>query len=61
MNDLPNKEMFHPREVAKFLSIARSTIYLWIHTGQIEAVKLPGKTYRIRKSEILRMQKNTLD
>jgi excisionase family DNA binding protein len=61
MNQLPEKELLRPDEVASFLSVAKSTIYSWICTGELEGVKLLGKTIRIRRDEVLRIQKSTLD
>ena len=61
MTDLPQKSLLRPDEVARFLSVAPSTIYSWICTGQLEGVKLPGKTLRIRREEVERIQKSTLD
>lgn len=61
MESLPNKALLRPDEVARFLSVAPSTIYSWICTGQMEGVKLPGKTIRIRREEVEKIQRSTLD
>jgi excisionase family DNA binding protein len=57
----PSKVLMRPRKVADTLNVAPSTIYYWIATGRLEAVKLPGKTLRIRKSVVDDAQKDTLD
>lgn len=57
---LPDKELFRPSELPKYLSVSKSTIYSWIETGQLEAVRLAGKTIRIKRETILNLQKSTL-
>lgn len=61
MEKLRQKELLSPREVANLLSVAKSTVYYWITTGRLEAVKLPGKTLRIRRSAVEDAQKSTLN
>jgi len=61
MTDLPNKTWFRPREVAEYLSLHRKTIYLWVNEGKIDAVRLIGKTIRIHRNEIKRVQKMYFD
>jgi len=61
MSELPNKALLRPDEVAKYLSVKRSIVYLWIKTGQMEGVKLPGKTIRVRREEVIRIQKSTIE
>jgi excisionase family DNA binding protein len=60
MTDLPKNELMRPKKAAETLDVSRSTIYYWIATGRLEAVKLPGKTLRIRKSAVDDAQKSTL-
>jgi excisionase family DNA binding protein len=52
MTTLPDKELLRPSKVAKMLDVARSTIYYWIATGQMDAVKPAGKTLRIPRSAV---------
>ena len=53
---LPNKEYLRPDEVANYFSLSVKTIYGWIDSGQIEAVKVgPNKTVRIRREEVENM------
>lgn len=42
MNGLPNKDLLRPNEVAIYFSVSRKTIYSWVDTGKIEAVKVNG-------------------
>jgi excisionase family DNA binding protein len=60
MNDLSKNDLMRPKKAAETLDVSRSTIYYWIATGRLEAVKLPGKTLRIRKSAVDDAQKSTL-
>jgi excisionase family DNA binding protein len=50
MFTLPDKPLLRPDEVAKFWSVSVKTIYRWIDTGIIQAVK-KGGTVRIPRSE----------
>jgi excisionase family DNA binding protein len=61
MGKLPEKELLRPDEVAKYFSLALSTIYTWIDTGKLEAVKLAGKTIRIKREVVIELQKSTLN
>jgi excisionase family DNA binding protein len=60
MKTLPDKELLRPDEVAKYFSVALSTIYTWIETGKLEAQKIAGKTIRIKRETIINAQKSTL-
>ena len=60
MSTLPNKELLRPDEVAVYLSVTRKTVYQWIDTGKMEAVKI-SRLIRIPRSSVLKFQKSTLD
>lgn len=46
------KEVFYTiEEVAIMLKVAYLTVYRWIQSGRLEAVKA-GKQYRIRQSQL---------
>jgi excisionase family DNA binding protein len=45
-------EMLKPRDVAKMLNVSHSTVTRWVRLDQIRYVKLPGGTYRIPRSEV---------
>ncbi len=58
MNNLPNKALLRPDEVADYFSVDVRTVYLWIEEGVIQnAVKITKKTIRIPREEVIRMQK----
>jgi len=50
MADLPTKSLLRPKEVARFWSVSVKTIYRWIDTGILPAVK-KGGTLRITREE----------
>ncbi len=53
---LPEKDLLRPDEVAKYLSISVKTIYGWIATGKVDAVKVgPSRLIRIRRIVVERM------
>lgn len=41
------KQHVTPAEAAKLLSVAKLTVYNWIKSGKLPAVRLGGKTLRI--------------
>jgi excisionase family DNA binding protein len=51
MTGLPDKELLRPDEVAKYLSVTRKTVYLWVDSGILEAVRV-CKLLRIRRTEV---------
>lgn len=53
MNNLPNKALLRPDEVAAYFSVTERTIRSWIKTGKIEAIKIVG-TVRIPREAILK-------
>lgn len=40
------------REVADHLRVSNQTVYRWIESGQIEAVRVGPKVYRIRQDAL---------
>lgn len=56
MNTIPDKERFRPDEAAKILEVSRKTIYDWISTGQMEAVRIGKKLLRIPREELVKKQ-----
>lgn len=59
MTTLPQKSLLRPAKVAEILDVNLSTVYLWISTGKLEAIKLPGGTLRIHRSVIEELQQHT--
>jgi len=57
MNDLPNKPLLRVDECATYFDVHRSTIYLWINHGILEAEKIRG-TIRIPRDSILACRMN---
>ena len=57
--NLPTKSLLRPAKVAEILDVNLSTIYWWISTGKLEAIKLPGGTLRIKRSVIEELQQHT--
>lgn len=61
MNPIPNKDNFRPNEAAKILEVSVRTIYGWIATGQMEAIKIGNKLLRIPREEIIKQQKPAIN
>lgn len=59
MTNLPPKSLLRPAKVAEILDVSLPTIYYWISTGKLEAIRLPGKTLRISRLVIERLQQHT--
>ena len=55
MTDLPEKPLWRVDEVAAYFDVARSTVYLWIDHGLLEAEKLRG-VIRVTRQSILRLR-----
>jgi excisionase family DNA binding protein len=56
MTSLPNKDLLRPDEAAKYFSVTTKTIYVWIHDGKLEAVKIAGTVTRIKRESCLKCQ-----
>lgn len=54
-------DLLRPAKVARIFDVAPSTIYYWIATGQLEAVKPAGKTIRIPRAAVDAKIKSTLE
>ena len=61
MNTLPEKELLRPDEVAQYYSVSRSTVYSWISDGRLLAIKVAGKTLRIPRKSLKRIEDDQLD
>lgn len=61
MNNLPDKELFRPDEVACFLGVSRQTIYLWIKTGILPAKKIGKRLVRIHRESLKELQKDAIE
>ena len=49
------KSFYSPTEVARLASISRSTVLRYIHAGDLAAVRLSPRTYRIPRKAVLRL------
>lgn len=47
--------MLSLKQVADILNVSRQTVFNWVKTGYIKAVKI-GRQYRIEQSEIERLR-----
>jgi excisionase family DNA binding protein len=45
-----DEKFYTPKEIAKNLKVTYMTVYRWIRSGKLPAVKA-GKQYRIKKSQ----------
>lgn len=52
--DLPDKTLLRPDEVALFLSISLKTVYRWYHSGIIEGIKFK-RSLRIYRDSIVKL------
>lgn len=59
MTNLPEKAYYRPDEIAEYYQVSRSTVYLWIETGKISAVKVMGTTIRIPREALSIMVEQT--
>ena len=58
---LPNKSLFRVDEVADYFGYSRSTIYLWIDHGILQAERYGG-TFRVSRESILKCRfKSSID
>ena len=55
MTDLPEKPLWRVDEVSAYFDVARSTVYLWIDHGLLEAEKLRG-VIRVTRQSIERFR-----
>jgi excisionase family DNA binding protein len=51
MNNTTEEQYYSIDEVAKMLKVAYLTVYRWVQSGKLSAVKA-GKQYRIKKVEL---------
>ncbi len=52
--DLPDKTLLRPHDVASFLSVSLKTVYRWHRIGTIQGIKVKG-SLRIYRDSILRL------
>lgn len=52
--DLPDKTLLRPNDVALFLSVSLKTVYRWYRLGAIQGIKVKG-SLRIYRHSILKL------
>jgi excisionase family DNA binding protein len=52
--DLPDKTLLRPRDVAAFLSVSLKTVYRWYRQGSITGIKVRG-SLRIYRGSIVKL------
>ena len=49
------KKLYTPEEVAEILTLSPNTIRAWLRNGHIKGIKVSGKAWRIKQSELERL------
>lgn len=52
MTNLPEKAYYRPDEIAEYFGVRTRTIYVWIESGKLPAVKIAGKIIRISRESV---------
>jgi excisionase family DNA binding protein len=52
---VPNKSTFRMIEVARLLSVNRSTLSRWVSAGRISVVRLGARVTLVSRDEVLRL------
>jgi excisionase family DNA binding protein len=60
MNELPNKSLLRPDEVAAYYSVSVKTVRGWIATGKLEAIKIAGGLLRIKRDAVEKIEEPTI-
>jgi len=53
--DLPQKSLLRPDEVAEFLSINEDTVYRYVDAGILTGTKVTGKMLRVYRKSVIAM------
>lgn len=51
------EKLYSPKQAAELLGLKKLTIYRWISSGRVKAVRLPNNRLRIAESELGKMVK----
>jgi len=46
------EKLYSPKQAAELLGLKKLTIYRWIKSGRVRAVRLPNNRLRIAESEL---------
>ncbi len=49
------EKLYTPEEVAEILTLSPNTIRAWLRNGHIKGIKVSGKAWRIKESELNRL------
>lgn len=52
----PKEKMLPTNEVAERLGVQMRTVQLWLRQGRLAGVKLGPRLWRVKESEVLRIQ-----
>jgi excisionase family DNA binding protein len=61
MIKFPDEELLRPDELAKMFKVSKQVIYLWIETGELEAVRIGKKALRVKKRDAMKMVKPAIE
>lgn len=61
MIKFPDKELLRPDELAKIFNVSKQVIYLWIETGELEAVRIGKKALRVKKRDAMKMVRPAIE
>lgn len=59
LDELPNKRLLRPSEVAEFLGVSNKTIYRWFEMGLIEGVRMNRSIRILRTSVVARLSEQS--
>lgn len=60
MTNLPEKAYYRPDEIAEYFSVSKRTVYVWIDTGKLPAIKIAGTTVRVSRESLLLLTTETV-
>lgn len=61
MENLPERELMRVDEVARYFSVTKATVYNWVSSGRLEAVKVAGHILRIPRKSVQNVQKSPFE
>lgn len=61
LEEMPQKVLLRPAEVARFFSVSVKTVYGWIAEGKLEGKKICGSTLRIKREDVDKIIKSSLE
>lgn len=61
MIEFPDKELLRPDELAAIFRVSKQVIYLWIETGELDAVRIGKKTLRVKKRDAMKIVKPAIE